>query len=292
MYHNACMRASPLLCSFHIKSQFPFLVNQSILSVQCVQMSKKTKGKASKADKALADILIDDFVDDKNEDLDDERDFMSQKNTPLSEFLSKHKPNKKEKGAIRVLKYQELLKIVQGDALWRDLDKCVIDLKTFYTQHLTLRSGTSVEQLPVELEGDTFCLGEVASVSKRDPKRIIIDSSDFPQAAANIMKTLREAGMNLNPQQDGLKIYVPIPKVTKEYREKLVVGAKKKLNETKDELKKTKTKYEKLAEDASLNGGVSQDDARSANETIKVISENFLLEADNLYRIKAKELLS
>ena len=38
------------------------------------------------------------------------------------------------------------------------------------------------------------------------------------------MKTLQGSGMNLNPQQDGLRIYVPIPKVTKEYREKLVKG--------------------------------------------------------------------
>jgi ribosome recycling factor len=27
------------------------------------------------------------------------------------------------------------------------------------------------------------------------------------------MSAIREAGMNLNPQQDGLRIFVPIPKV-------------------------------------------------------------------------------
>ena len=51
------------------------------------------------------------------------------------------------------------------------------------------------------------------AVSKKDPKRLVIDASAFPQAAANIMAAIREAGMNLNPQQDGLRIYVPIPKV-------------------------------------------------------------------------------
>ena len=51
-------------------------------------------------------------------------------------------------------------------------------------------------------------------MSKKDPKRLVIDASSFPQAAANIMTAIREAGMNLNPQQDGLRIYVPIPKVS------------------------------------------------------------------------------
>jgi ribosome recycling factor len=41
---------------------------------------------------------------------------------------------------------------------------------------------------------------------------LIIDASSFPQAAGSIMTAIREAGLNLNPQQDGLKIFVPIPK--------------------------------------------------------------------------------
>ena len=57
------------------------------------------------------------------------------------------------------------------------------------------------------------------------------------------MKTLRESsGLNLNPQQDGTRIYVPIPKVTREHREKLGKAAKQKCNETKDLLRKAQNK--------------------------------------------------
>ena len=53
------------------------------------------------------------------------------------------------------------------------------------------------------------------------------------------MKALREnSGLNLNPQQDGTRIYVPIPKVTREHREKMSKGAKERCNETKEQLKK------------------------------------------------------
>ena len=63
------------------------------------------------------------------------------------------------------------------------------------------------------------------------------------QATANIMKALRDnSGLNLNPQQDGTRIYVPIPKVTREHREKLSKGAKLKCNEIKDQLRKVQSK--------------------------------------------------
>ena len=91
-------------------------------------------------------------------------------------------------------------------------------------------------------------MNEIASLSKKDPKKVIIDASAFPQAATNIMTAIRDSGMNLNPQQEGLTIYVPIPKVTKEFREKLAAGAKKKLTESKDSFRKVQNKYIKQAE--------------------------------------------
>ena len=105
--------------------------------------------------------------------------------------------------------------------------------------------------MAVQFEGDDYPLREIASISKKDPKKVVIDASAFPQASVNIMKALRESGMNLNPQQvmmmimmiivmmmiifvqDGLTIFVPIPKVTKEFREKLAAGAKRRMNDCK-----------------------------------------------------------
>jgi len=57
----------------------------------------------------------------------------------------------------------------------------------------------------VELEGDKFPLNEVASIGKRDPKRLIVDCSAFPQATKSIMEAIRNSGMNLNPQQEGTR---------------------------------------------------------------------------------------
>ena len=141
------------------------------------------------------------------------------------------------------------------------------------------------------LEGDKYPLNELAAISKKDPKKLIIDASAFPEAAPNIMTSIRESGMNLNPQQDGLTIFVPIPKVTKEFREKLAAGARKKLNECKDELRSIQNKYAKIVSERELSDEVSKDDARAAVAVIKVITDNFITAGDQLLMAKTNEIL-
>ena len=55
----------------------------------------------------------------------------------------------------------------------------------------SLRSATSLDELEIELEGDLYPLNELASISKKDPKRLIIDVSAFPQATKNILNAIK-----------------------------------------------------------------------------------------------------
>jgi ribosome recycling factor len=263
---------------FRFRAMLPLVSSDYILKYQQTPlvefsrgMAKKGKGK-SKGNKPSIDDIIDELSDDEEEIQDDNDDFnIDHKVTPLSEFLSKSKTVKKSsKGTLTTLKYSEFLRIVDGERFWREMQACVDQLKSFYVHHLSVRSSTSLDLLSVELEGDLYPLNEIATISKKDPKRLIIDASDFPQANQNIMKAIRESGLNLNPQQDGLKIFVPIPKVTKEYREKLAGGARKKLNETKEEMRSIQNNFQKMVAEREVKGGISSDNIKAAAELLKV----------------------
>ena len=154
-----------------------------------------------------------------------------------------------------------------------------------------LRNFYTTDELLVEFEGDKYPLNEIASISKKDAKRLIVDASAFPQAAKNIMTAIRDSGMNLNPQQEGLTIYVPIPKVTKEFREKLAGGAKKKLTECKDDLRKVQNKFSKKVSERELSGELSKEDARASVETIKYVADHFFAQGDQLTNAKVKDIL-
>lgn len=148
-----------------------------------------------------------------------------------------------------------------------------------------------VDEILVHFEGDDYPLKEIASISKKDPKKAVIDASAFPQASVNIMKALRDSGMNLNPQQDGLTIFVPMPKVTKEFREKLAVASRKKMNECKEDLRKVQNRYTKEVGEKDLSGEITKDESRSSADAIKLITDHFMTKAEQLHNQKVKDIL-
>ena len=194
-----------------------------------LKSTKGKKGKGGGGGKPDIDDLIDALSDDEDEaEAEHEEDLKEFKETPLSKLLKSSKKGPSGKGGSKkdsgkqgggggsVIKYEMFVRVVDGEKLWQELESVVVNLKQYYIQHLSVRSATSLDNLPVELEGDKYPLNELALISKKDPKRLVIDASSFPQATANIMSAIREAGMNLNPQQDGLRIFVPIPKVLRD----------------------------------------------------------------------------
>lgn len=64
----------------------------------------------------------------------------------------------------------------------------------------------------VNLDGKDHTLQELAQIVRKNPKTIILNMSVFPQAIPVVLKALQKSGMNLNPQQDGTTIYIPVPK--------------------------------------------------------------------------------
>ena len=54
------------------------------------------------------------------------------------------------------------------------------------------RSTNALDDLLVDLEGDAHPLKEVANINKKDPKRLVVDMSTFPQATPSAMQALRQ----------------------------------------------------------------------------------------------------
>ena len=79
--------------------------------------------------------------------------------------------------------------------------------------------------------------------------------------------------------------------MNKEFREKLVVGARKKLNSTKDELRLVQNSYAKRMDEAGPPPGVSKDDVKEAVAAVRLVTESFISSADQLLVIKSKELM-
>ena len=134
----------------------------------------------------------------------------------------------------------------------------------------------------------------MAAISKRDPKRIVIDSSTFPQATISIMQTLRGSALNLNPQQEGTRIYVAIPKVTRETREALATSAKTKLNHTKVDLRDVSNSYGKKINNLENSGTspIPKDTFEMTKRLLLLIEKHFVQIAEADTHKKQNDILN
>lgn len=134
------------------------------------------------------------------------------RNFSTTSILAKGKNRGEKKQKAQHIDYNEFKQVVDVDKLIAELDNAIEGLKNDFTQHLSVRSSIGViEMLPIKFEGKDYTLQELAQISRK-PKLIVLNVSTFPQAIPDILKSLTKNHMNLNPQQDGTTIYIPIPK--------------------------------------------------------------------------------
>ncbi|XP_076062574.1 mitochondrial ribosome recycling factor 1 isoform X2 [Oratosquilla oratoria] len=185
---------------------------------------------------------------------------------------------------------EEMNEMIDVEQMHEDMANAVTQLKQDYIKHLSLRSSAgAIESIMVELEGDEYPLQEVAQVSRKSPKMLIISAVAFPQAAPSIVKAIQDSGMNLNPQQEGTTIYVPLPKITREHREGLARNAKTMFQKCKDRLRDVSNKYIKKSKNHTE---LSEDLVFQAQLKIRELADEHVAEAEKLMNAKQKELLN
>lgn len=126
---------------------------------------------------------------------------------------AKDKGDKKKKvGKAQHIDLNEVSEFVDTDKLMSKMDHSISELKNNFIKHLTLRSSAgSMEQIIVNFEGEEFMLQELVQIVRK-PKMVVLNVTTFPQALPQIIDALQNSGMNLNPQQDGTTLFIPIPK--------------------------------------------------------------------------------
>ncbi|KAJ8948320.1 hypothetical protein NQ318_019304 [Aromia moschata] len=202
---------------------------------------------------------------------------------------AKGKDKKKEKGKSKVqINESQISQVVNVETVRIQMQKTVDHLKDEFVKHLSLRSTTgAIEMLPVHFDGKDHTLQELAQVVRKNPKTIVVNMSIFPQAIPSALKSLEKSGMNLNPQQDGTTIYIPIPKVTKEHRENLAKNAKQLFVKCKTGIRDVQMKYVK---EIKRKEDMSQDTGRAIETQIVTIADSYIAQAESILENKQKEL--
>lgn len=197
--------------------------------------------------------------------------------------------DKKGKGAKVEINVLAINEIVPVDKMKDRCSSAIDKMKEDFAKNLSLRSTTgSIETLKVKFEGKDYELQELAQIVRKNPKTMVINFASFPQAIPNALKAIQGSGLNLNPQQDGTTLYVPVPKVTKEHREALAKNAKALYIKCRDSVKDVQADYIKKVKKQS---SVSEDLVFNITKQINAMCEEYQVQAKQIYDLKYNELV-
>jgi len=208
---------------------------------------------------------------------------------------AKSKDKKNEKGRNKgsyanfKLTNEELSEIIDVQAYREKLEKIMDKMQEDYIQNLSIRSSTgSLESLKVKVDGKIHELQELAQISRKGNKVIVLNMIGFPQTITAVLQAIRKSGMNLNPQQEGTTLYIPVPKVTRDHRTNLSKNAKTLFIKYRDEIKNMQND---AIRKVKKNTAISEDVNRAAQGQLTSAADEYVEKAEKMMKTKQKELL-
>lgn len=201
------------------------------------------------------------------------------------DYASK-KGGKKSKGGVPVNTHG-LNEHIDTDVMTQQMESAIETMKTEFVKTLSLRSAGSVESFKVKYEGKEYELQQIAKMTRKGQQTIVVDMLSFPQMTKAVMDALKTSALNLNPQQEGTTIFIPIPKVTKEHREILAKKAKALFITCRDSIKRIQENNIKELRDSPMPDSEKQ----TAYKQVRAIADKYVAQSETMMKGKQDELL-
>ncbi|XP_003490481.1 ribosome-recycling factor, mitochondrial isoform X1 [Bombus impatiens] len=204
------------------------------------------------------------------------------------DILLKNKDRPSNKKSVVHVNLNEISDIVKVERMMSQFNGAIEKYKDEMVKNLAVRTRVgAVEELTITFEDEEHNLEELVDISRK-PNMILLNASAFPQIIPNILEALSKSNMNLNPQQDGTTIYVPLPKVTKEHRESLAKTAKQYFVKCKNIISDIRNEHIK---NLKKKEGLPKDLTFKAESYISALQKQYVDKAEELLKAKQKELL-
>lgn len=209
-------------------------------------------------------------------------------------FASKTKkdPTAKKEGTSKLqMTESEFVDVADISKFRQQLQRVIDELKAEFAQQLNLRTSIAAfDHLIVEADGKKYQLNTIAQISQRSPQLVALNMVATPQYIAAVKTAITSSGLNVNPQQDGTTIFIPLPKVTREHRENLAKSAKSMCDKAKVKLRDVQNKY--IRDARKLKETQSADLIRAAEDKLHAVAHEYAIQADTIAKAKQEELLA
>jgi ribosome recycling factor len=145
-----------------------------------------------------------------------------------------------------------------------------------------------LEGIQVSYYGAMTPLQQVASLTTPDARTIFVKPWE-KNMISEIERSIMNANLGLNPQNDGQQVIINIPMLTEERRKQLV-------RQVSQECEHGRVSIRSIRKDTNENlkkiKGVSEDDVKNAEDTVQKMTDDFIGRIDGIMKKKEAEIMT
>jgi ribosome recycling factor len=143
----------------------------------------------------------------------------------------------------------------------------------------------------VDYYGTPTPLNQVGNLSTPDPTLIQVQPWDAKLLGA-IEKAIRQSDLDLNPQNDGKIIRIPIPQLNEERRKLLVKNAHKHAEEGRVAIRNVRRDVNDHLKKLLKDHEVSEDDEKRAVADVQKMTDQHIADIDGIVKKKEAEIMA
>ena len=169
--------------------------------------------------------------------------------------------------------------------------KSIEHLQSELTHIRTGRANPAlIDQVMVPYYGTPTPLNQLAQIGTPEARLLVVQVYDRGQIGA-VEKAIRDAGLGLNPANDGQVIRVPIPPLTEERRREYVKMVKQKAEDARIAIRNIRRDEIHRIQEQEKAGEVAQDAAKRAQEQLQKLTDAHIGQVDAVAARKEAEVM-
>jgi ribosome recycling factor len=172
------------------------------------------------------------------------------------------------------------------------MDKAVEDFRTNLAAARTGRASVHMlDTIRVSAYGSEMPLNQLSQVHAPEAQLLTVQPYD-PGILGEIEKTIRSAGLGLNPMNDGKIIRIPVPPLTEERRKDMVKHLHKILEDHRTAVRNVRRDGNDAIKKATKDKKISEDEERRALEDIQKLTDDEIKKMEEMSKAKERELMT
>ena len=163
-----------------------------------------------------------------------------------------------------------------------------------HKEFVGLRTGRAstnlIEPITVEAYGSKMPMSQVGTVNAPDARLLTVQVWDKEMVKA-VEKSIREAGLGLNPTVDGQIVRIPVPDLTEERRKELTKIAAKFAEQTRVSVRNVRRDAMDGLKKLEKDGEISEDEHHRHNKEIQDLTDSFVKKTDEMLAAKEADIM-